>query len=239
MWQMHSEMVIILTIYRADKKKGGYPFTRIINAAHQDKRLSWKARGLLGYMLSHNDDYKFYLDQLAEEAPDGIDSVKAGIKELEKFGYVKRYPTKVKGKIVAWNIDVYEKPEVDLPLVEKPLEENPTLITNNLITNNNNNYKDIKEKIYIVLPNDVPFINIYKRYFKYKFNRDHMKVTEENLEFILREIGKIKKSGIDESEWEDKVAEHFENLPEKNNGSIIPFLYASTRHFEVNYYQNW
>lgn len=228
--------MIDLPTYREKKEKGNkVPFTRIINTSLQDNRLSWKARGLLGYMLSHSDDFKFHLDKLAEEAPDGLDSVKAGIKELEKLGYVKRYPTKVKGKIVAWNMDVYEKPQVDLPLVEKPLEENPTLITNKLITNNLNNNKELKDYIDLTIDDD-SYLTIYNKYFKAKFNKDHMQVTEEQMSSIKSQISKIDSYDICIEDWEEVVEEHFDNLPKKNNGNIIAFLHASSRHFEVPYY---
>jgi hypothetical protein len=32
---------------------------------------------------------------------------------------------------------------------------------------------------------------------------------------------------------EEKVVEHFDNLPKKNNGNILAFLQASFRYFEV------
>lgn len=120
--------------------KGETPFTRIESASLQESRLSWKARGLLAYMLSKPDNFKFHLDELTKHAPEGLDSVKVGIKELELFGYVKRYPVKARGKIVFWVMDIYEVPQVgfplvEKPLVEKPLVENPMLITNDLITN--------------------------------------------------------------------------------------------------------
>lgn len=182
-------------------------------------------------MLSKPDNFKFHLDMLAEEAPDGLDSVKAGVKELERLGYIRRYPTKIKGKIVAWNMDVYEKPQMDFPQVEKPLVENPTLITNDLITNELNK-KDIK--VYTELTfGGHPFLYIYNSYFKQVFKKEHMGVTQEQLDLILSWINELEDMGIDDDGFEEKTSEHFNKLPSSNNGNIIAFRQASRRYFDV------
>lgn len=202
--------------------------------ATEDARLSWKARGILSYMLSKPDNFVFYLDKMAEDAPDGIDSLRAGIKELQEFGYVIRYPVKEKGKIVSWVMDVYEKPHGTFPYVEKPQVENPMLKNKDLKENNlKENYK-----IYIDLPIDVVFLNIYNNYFKSKFNKNHMQVSEESLDKIRIMVDTIESYGIELSEWEEKVQEHFDNIPKSNNGNILAFLQASFRHFEVRNYNS-
>lgn len=217
--------------FRHDKK-GKVAFTRILNAVLQDHRLSWKARGLMSYMLSKPNNFKFYLHELTKHAPDGLDGVKTGIKELEKFGYVKRYSIKERGKIVSWEMNVYEVPQVDKPQVEKPLVENPTLITNELITND----LITNDKRYIVLPNDDIFMDIYNQAFKHKYGKPHMKVKVEQLRDIEEQIGVMQSYDIDTDTWREKVEEHFDNLPENNNGNIIAFLSASFRYFEVGQY---
>ena len=42
----------------------------------QDKTLSWKARGLLLYLLSLPDDWNIYESELIKHATDGRDSTK-------------------------------------------------------------------------------------------------------------------------------------------------------------------
>lgn len=65
-------------------------FTVIHNELIEDTRLSWKARGLLVYLLSKPDHWRTTTAYLASQGADGIDSVKAGMRELELFGYVRR-----------------------------------------------------------------------------------------------------------------------------------------------------
>ncbi|MCA1295117.1 hypothetical protein LBW89_19065 [Paenibacillus sp. alder61] len=45
-----------------------------------------KARGLLAYMLSKLDSFRFYIDELVRHTTEGKDSIRAGMKELEQLG---------------------------------------------------------------------------------------------------------------------------------------------------------
>ena len=66
-------------------------FTVIRNELCEDKRLSWKALGLLTYLLHLPHDFKLKLYNLAHERKglNGRDSTRSGLKELEATGYVK------------------------------------------------------------------------------------------------------------------------------------------------------
>ncbi|MCC8015496.1 MAG: helix-turn-helix domain-containing protein [Eubacterium sp.] len=55
-----------------------------------DKRLSFKAKGLLSFMLSVPDTWEYSVKGLAAMAKDGVASVSAALKELENCGYVSR-----------------------------------------------------------------------------------------------------------------------------------------------------
>jgi len=213
-------------------KKGKTGFTRIENSSLQDSRLSWKARGLLAYMLSKPDDFKFHLDELTKHAPDGLDSVRAGLKELQTFGYVKRFSVKVKGKIVSWELEVFETPQLDIPQVEKPQVGNPMLITNDLITNDLNK----KDKRYTDFIGDT-FLKIYNDRFKEKFGKDHPKVTEDQMADIQLRVDHLKCFEVTEEEFIKATKEHFETLPKGNDGKIFAFLQASARYFEIPYFE--
>ena len=93
--------------------------------ALNDPRLSWKAKGIIAFMLSKPDDWTFYLKELMSNATDGEDSFRSGFNELKKHGYVKRVRNRdEKGKI-RWETLVFEKPQLDEPHMEKPHVENP------------------------------------------------------------------------------------------------------------------
>lgn len=79
----------------------------------EDARLSWKARGLLSYLLSKPDEWKVVINHLIEQAPDGEESVRSGLKELEEAGYIRRERARGGGgKFDSVNTEVFEEPGV-------------------------------------------------------------------------------------------------------------------------------
>ena len=61
----------------------------IDNRPLRDDRLSWKARGLLAYLLSQPHDWKINAKHLASIGPDGPRAIQSGLKELAAIGYAK------------------------------------------------------------------------------------------------------------------------------------------------------
>ncbi|MCP1145783.1 helix-turn-helix domain-containing protein [Lysinibacillus endophyticus] len=76
-----------------------------------DARLSWKAKGILAYMLSMPDDWVFYVEELMKHGADGEKSFRSGFNELKKFGYLERFPVYENHQIVKWETIVYEVPQ--------------------------------------------------------------------------------------------------------------------------------
>jgi hypothetical protein len=66
------------------------PYSMISNQATQDSKLSFKARGLLCYLLSLPDDWKIYTEELCNHTTDGVAAIKSAMKELIKLGYIER-----------------------------------------------------------------------------------------------------------------------------------------------------
>lgn len=115
--------------------------------ALNDNRLSWKAKGIMAYMLSMPDDWVFYMDELITHSTDGKDSFKSGFKELKDNGYVERKSIKDENtkRIVSWETIVHEvpfpqteKPLVEIPPVENPLMEKPLVENPRLLSTDNN-----------------------------------------------------------------------------------------------------
>ncbi|MBE5107288.1 DnaD domain protein [Bacillus thuringiensis] len=110
-------------IFRVKKDNN---YSVINNTGLKDKRLSWKAKGILAYILTLPDDWVFYREELSQHAKDGINSLRAGMQELKEYGYIKRFPIKdAKNKIVRWETIIYEIPLDDFPPVENPPVGNP------------------------------------------------------------------------------------------------------------------
>lgn len=150
-----------MAIYRVKKNKNYVVLNR---TALNDERLSWKAKGIIAYMLSMPDDWKFYIEEIASHAKDGVDSLRSGIKELSKYGYVKRFPIRDEKtkKIIEWETVIYEspqsknpdrefphmeKPYMEKPHMDKPYMENPTLL-------------NIEELSIKELSIDIPYVEI-------------------------------------------------------------------------------
>lgn len=111
-----------MATFRVNKNKN---YTTINNTGLRDERLSWKAKGILAYILSLPDDWVFYMEEISTHAKDKISSLYSGMKELKEHGYVKRFPVKdEKGKIVKWEMIVYEIPQVGNPHIENPQMDN-------------------------------------------------------------------------------------------------------------------
>ncbi|HDR3303958.1 TPA: DnaD domain protein [Bacillus anthracis] len=120
-----------MATFRVNKDKN---YTTINNTGLKDKRLSWKAKGILAYILTLPDDWFFYREELSRHAKDGLDSLRAGMKELKEYGYLKRFPVRDdNNKIIKWETIIYEVPQNDpvaeKPPVEKPPVENPELLS--------------------------------------------------------------------------------------------------------------
>lgn len=90
-------------------------FTVISNNEVQDKRLSWKARGIFSYLWSMPDNWDFYETEVTKHAPDGRNSLRTGLKELEKYGYLRRERVRVNGHLggTAWFLTDSPKPKTE------------------------------------------------------------------------------------------------------------------------------
>ncbi|MDC6268045.1 DnaD domain protein [Lysinibacillus fusiformis] len=96
--------------------------------ALNDNRLSWKAKGIMAYMLSMPDDWVFYMDELMTHSTDGKASFRAGFNELKQCGYIERKPIREGQRIKEWETMVHEVPInsllTDFQEVEKQEVEN-------------------------------------------------------------------------------------------------------------------
>ncbi|MGW7824150.1 hypothetical protein ACWGLF_40005 [Streptomyces puniciscabiei] len=65
-------------------------FTQIANGLFRDTRLSFKAKGLFGYISTHATGWRATVADLVRAGPDGRDAVRAGLNELQCHGYLMR-----------------------------------------------------------------------------------------------------------------------------------------------------
>lgn len=107
-----------------------------------NKKLSFKAKGLFGFLQSKPNGWDFSVERISNQTKDGKDSVSTGIKELEKIGVLKRKP--VKNKKGKWN--GYDYILSDYPFSENPSTDKPLAENGGTLSNKDNSKKDISNK---------------------------------------------------------------------------------------------
>lgn len=130
-------------------RKSPSNFVLIDKSFLEDTRLSYKAKGILAYLLSKPNNWKVIVGNLVNYSVDGKASIYAGLKELKECGYYEKVPIRNdKGHFVRWESTVYERPEplpdfremekpdMDLPYMENR-EHNNNYNTNKLNISNN------------------------------------------------------------------------------------------------------
>jgi len=95
-------------------------FTILSNAVINDERLSFRARGVLIWLLSKPDDWRTRSDSIAGHSPkEGRDAIRSALRELAELGYLIR--EKIQNERGQWITiqTIYEDP-VTGPTPEKP-----------------------------------------------------------------------------------------------------------------------
>lgn len=141
------------TIFRAVKQKR---YVTIDNRPLSDPQLSWKAKGLLAYILTLPDNWNIREEELTRHSTDRMHSTRTAIKELIKAGHIirrRRPNTPEGGYFAGWEYLVYESPQKDKPplcenrimvdsqpLCDYPIVDNPIVDNHTLpITHQTNN----------------------------------------------------------------------------------------------------
>jgi len=123
------------TIFRTVKNKDN-PFVMIDQRPLLNPAMSWKAKGILTYLMSRPDGWEVSVADLVNRSTDGKASVRAGLQELRDAGHMRYSVSRDQGRITGWIIEVYEVPtpenslqpefdfrnvaELDDPQSEKP-----------------------------------------------------------------------------------------------------------------------
>lgn len=146
-----------MAVFRVHKNDN---YTVLSNYHFKEKGMSLKAKGLLSLMLSLPENWDYSAAGLVTLSKDGKDSVNAALKELEKFGYLRRTQAyDESGKFGGYNYEIFEqpsdavileakekaekptteKPFAENPSTKKPITENPPQLSNNELTTKKSN----------------------------------------------------------------------------------------------------
>lgn len=97
-----------VAVFRVHKNEN---YTVLSNYHFKERGMSLKSKGLLSLMLSLPEGWDYSAAGLVTLSKDGKDSVNAALKELEKFGYLRRTQAIDEGgKFSGYNYEIYEQP---------------------------------------------------------------------------------------------------------------------------------
>jgi len=183
-------------------------FTLWSNKTAADNNLSWKATGLLSYLVTLPDNWRVVVNHLATVKKCGIKVVRSALKELEKNRYICSYqPRDDQGRMLPTVYVVFSialsKTEMkefkkSLPRylfrhAEKRHADNGTLLN----TNSNNTNKNKKEgkppKVVTTDPYEIKLTEEERSTLHERIGEDRTKDYIEALYLHLKSIGKPKK----------------------------------------------
>lgn len=133
-------------VFRVHKNKN---YTTMSNYHLRDKKLSLKAKGLLSWMLSNNDDWDYSIAGIVACCKEGETAITSTLKELQEFGYVKitKHMPSIEDNKIHYSYDIYEKPQdIENQVLENQVLENQVQRNTN-ISNTNIRNKTISKDI--------------------------------------------------------------------------------------------
>ena len=114
-------------------------WTGIANTMLEDHRLSFKARGLLAYLLTKPEGWQTQVAQLTHASDhDGRSAIYSALEELTQYGYATYEQPREAGRFIKGGWTIRETPQTGFPLTENPDTENP-------FTENRDLSKDLKK----------------------------------------------------------------------------------------------
>jgi hypothetical protein len=106
------------------RKKNG--FTQIDNSVFENEKLSYRAKGLIGYLLSRPNNWKFNKTDLVRRSTEGRDAVYKAIDELKEQNYLHIYPNRLEnGMIDGWIWEYDDVPFETVHLKNRTTEKQP------------------------------------------------------------------------------------------------------------------
>lgn len=133
-----------MSVFKIEKSRN---YTVMSNYHLRDKNLSYKAKGLLSFMLSLPEDWDYSINGLVSISKEGVKAIRNILQELQRYGYLVIEKKQNEVGQFEYEYLIYEQPDtqkgdVDLGDVEKDIQ-----INTNEINTNNKIDKDDKTKI--------------------------------------------------------------------------------------------
>jgi hypothetical protein len=179
------------TVFRVEKNPNN-PFVMIDRRPIENPVLSWKAKGLLAYLLSRPDDWVVQFRDLVKRSSDGAHTVREAMKELRKSGHVRLMKEYEGGRIKRWVYQVYEVPilDSDFQQVEKLEVENRAINKNKLTKNKLTDIKDGAETPAPPKASQIPELVVYRAVTGRYPSRDTFEVVIAEVQKVRARLGR-------------------------------------------------
>ena len=148
-------------------------YTTMSNYHFKDKALSLKAKGLLSLMLSLPKDWDYSIRGLSVLSSDGESSVRSGLQELEKRGYLIRKQIHLNGVISDWEYNIFEMPQdvenqdVENQQLDNRRQYNTNISNTKIINTHTTNVvcqpQAVEQQFFIQEPTKQPKKNLYQK----------------------------------------------------------------------------
>lgn len=192
-------------IFRTIKNSDNRYFMMNYHAV-DNENLSYKALGILTYLMSKPDGWEANETDISRRHTDGASAVRSGVKELIDAGYMHRVAERDDGgQIIKWALNVYESPylnpyrqDCDFPHVDKQHVENRNRskyrdISNTDISMSFSDEKDVPEHVDTEKP--LTEQQLYFQRLCWVIGWDHKTITKKNKGQVAQTIGVLKKAG--------------------------------------------
>lgn len=183
------------------RKRVDRNFTALSNNLIKDNRLSWKALGLLTYLLSLPSDFKLRLESLAKQRSSGRDATRSGLRELEVAGYLlieRAHDEMGRFASTAWIISSEPFESGERPCTESP--------------------KTVEPETAVPEADKPPLINIHK----HKETQGESNTTTNAADFSSRPVG------LSDSAW-SAITRALRDVPHDDAAALIEELASAIR----------
>ena len=146
----------MMSVFKIEKNQN---YTVMSNHHLRDRNLSYKAKGLLSFMLSLPEDWDYSLTGLCSISKENRDGIRSILKELQEHHYVEIEKVRGYKGYFEYNYLIYEvphfisleneqsNPDMENPHLDTPNVETTTQINTNIINTKKQIDKDDKTKI--------------------------------------------------------------------------------------------
>ena len=120
-----------MAVFRIEKNKD---YTVMSNYHLRDKKLTFKAKGMLSFMLSLPDDWDYSLNGLCSVSKEGVRAIRTILQELEQNKYLERKRIQNINGCFDYDYYIYEQPYTQKGNMEDTVMLTPHSQNGNAVT---------------------------------------------------------------------------------------------------------